>query len=294
MVEGERIKGKCEVFNPQRGYGFIFTEGGEKLFLHARNVIGKFPQKNDELEFRIIESTKPAPAGKEKLREAVAVSGGTHPSYEKSLEEQGLVEFYNRDRGFGYVVQEGDGYTGRIFFHATSLVGGLRHENEEIVPGLQVHFIRQNGRAYFVRAEKTAGKECEGQEGRITKLEEEIQEIKKKQGVAEQEMANVMKENAEQNERNMLKLEERMIIHMRMLFMEFSGGLRGEMEHKEVDGDDVSTGSKSSVSSMEIEGNGALEKRKNEEEKTKSPVAKYRKVDLEDMKRQHKGSPNKP
>jgi len=132
----EPVEATVKWFNEGKGFGFIAVIGGSEAFMHIRQLeaaghrsvpegarvkvrIGqgqKGPEVTEVIEVdTTIATVTPTPAG----RSASVSSLEPQPSVTPSRECIGSVKMYNRDRGFGFVGQDGGGKD--VFVHATTL-----------------------------------------------------------------------------------------------------------------------------------------------------------------------------
>jgi CspA family cold shock protein len=148
-------------FNPDKGFGFVRTSDGSEAFLHIRPLdaaghnsvpagahlkvrLGqgqKGPQVTEVLEVDLTtaETSRPARPSRPQSRE-----GGPE------MEEEGLVKWYNAEKGFGFVAVNGGGKD--VFVHASVVASsGLTSlsEGEKLI----VKFVAGNKgpQATFIR-----------------------------------------------------------------------------------------------------------------------------------------------
>ena len=127
-------------FNAEKGFGFVAIVGGSEAFLHIRQLetaghssvpegasvkvrIGQ-GQKGPEVT-EVIEVDTSQVMSTKAGRSAPRFSSQRQPGVGATTECVGSVKMYHRDKGFGFVGQDGDGKD--VFIHATTLQrGGLR------------------------------------------------------------------------------------------------------------------------------------------------------------------------
>jgi len=121
------FEGKCKLFNPMKGFGFITSAEGVDIFLHIGAVVdGGVPQSGDVMKFDLEESKlKPG------QMQASNVSGGTGSPATKgggkggpappAGAHQGSCKSFNGEKGFGFIIG-GDGAD--IFFHVRGMTDG--------------------------------------------------------------------------------------------------------------------------------------------------------------------------
>ena len=127
-------------FNAENGFGFVAVVGGSEAFLHIRQLeaaghssvpegarvkvrIGQ-GQKGPEVT-EVIEVDTSQVMSTKTGRSVPGSHSQQQPGAGPTTECVGRVKMYNRDKGFGFVGQDGDGKD--VFIHATTLQrGGLR------------------------------------------------------------------------------------------------------------------------------------------------------------------------
>ena len=128
-------------FNAEKGFGFVAVVGGSEVFMHIRQLeaaghssvpegarvkvrIGQ-GQKCPEVSEVIEVDTNTAQVTSTPERRSAPRSGlQRQPGVEATKESTGSVKWYNADKGFGFIGQDGGGKD--VFVHATTLRrGGL-------------------------------------------------------------------------------------------------------------------------------------------------------------------------
>ena len=137
----EPVEAIVKWFNAEKGFGFIAVVGGSEAFMHIRQLeaaghsnvpegarvkvrIGQ-GQKGPEVS-EVIEVDTSTAQETSKTAAALRPSSGLprQPGVEATEECIGSVKWYNADKGFGFVGQDGGGKD--VFVHATTLErGGL-------------------------------------------------------------------------------------------------------------------------------------------------------------------------
>lgn len=132
-------------FNADKGFGFVEVDGGAEAFLHIRPVeaaghtslpdgarltvrIGqgqKGPQVTEVVDVDLTTAT-PRPARPARAPGAGGFGGGSaggddreFSSASLSEEQEGVVKWYNPDKGFGFIALDSGGKD--VFVHATAL-----------------------------------------------------------------------------------------------------------------------------------------------------------------------------
>ena len=134
----EAVEAIVKWFNAEKGFGFVAVVGGSEAFMHIRVLeaaghrsvpegarvkvrIGpglKGPQVSELIEV----DTSSAPAASTHI--PPRPSSQRQPSVGPTEECVGSVKWYNADKGFGFIGQDGGGKD--VFVHATTLErGGL-------------------------------------------------------------------------------------------------------------------------------------------------------------------------
>jgi CspA family cold shock protein len=136
----EPVSAIVKWFNAEKGFGFVAVDGGSEAFLHIRQLeaaghlsvpegatikvrIGQ-GQKGPEVT-EVIEVDTSQVMSTKTGRSVPGSHSQQQPGAGPTTECVGRVKMYNRDKGFGFVGQDGDGKD--VFIHATTLQrGGLR------------------------------------------------------------------------------------------------------------------------------------------------------------------------
>lgn len=146
-----RINGCVKFFNHQRGFGFVeVDEDGKAVdyFVHITDVEGDMLLGGEEVSFK--------PVNGHKGNQAIEVIRMDPPSMEK---EEGKVQFYNSERGFGFIGREGKA---DVFAHFTDFED--IEDPLDILEDMEVKFVVREGRD---------GRDRAYQIHRIEKAEEE-------------------------------------------------------------------------------------------------------------------------
>jgi CspA family cold shock protein len=134
----ELKRGKVKFFNYMKGFGFI-CEGDEDYFVHVTDIQnGDILLEDEEVEFKAVRGHKGW--------QAIEVTRVGPPDLS---EEEGLVKFYNEDRGYGFVEREGKA---DVFAHFTDIVEEQRDLG--LTEGDSVRFMVRRGRDGRDRAYK--------------------------------------------------------------------------------------------------------------------------------------------
>jgi cold shock protein len=134
----EAVEAIVKWFNAEKGFGFVAVVGGSEAFMHIRVLEAaghrsvpegarvkvriepglKGPQVSELIEV----DTSSAPAASTRI--PPRPSSQRQPSVGPTEECVGSVKWYNADKGFGFIGQDGGGKD--VFVHATTLErGGL-------------------------------------------------------------------------------------------------------------------------------------------------------------------------
>ena len=125
-------------FNADKGFGFVEVDGGAEAFLHIRPVeaaghtslpdgarltvrIGqgqKGPQVTEVVDVDLSTAT-PRPARAPRPSSGGGGGDRDYNSAPLSEEQQGVVKWYNPDKGFGFIALDSGGKD--VFVHATAL-----------------------------------------------------------------------------------------------------------------------------------------------------------------------------
>lgn len=125
----EKIKGVVKFFNYKQGFGFILVDDVD-YFVHVSNVDGEMLLSGEEVVFKPVEGQKGL--------QAIEVERTSPPVME---EEEGIVEFYDTERGFGFIRRHGKA---DVFAHFTDFEG--IQNAEDVHKGMQVSFTVRQGR----------------------------------------------------------------------------------------------------------------------------------------------------
>jgi CspA family cold shock protein len=144
QVASAAVDAVVKWFNPDKGFGFVATDGGGDAFLHIRRLeaaghhsvaegarikvrIGK-GQKGPEVAEVIEVDTTTAPVRVSKERRVAPGSAFQRLTSEPTEESIGSVKWYNLAKGFGFIRRDDGGND--VFIHAKTLnragLSGLR------------------------------------------------------------------------------------------------------------------------------------------------------------------------
>lgn len=120
-----RKQGSVKFFDSDRGFGFIEVDGID-YFVHITNVRGEEPLVDgEEVEFKPVKGKNNGSG-----YEALNVERIDPPDME---EEEGVVERYNDEKGYGFVKRQSKG---DVFVH----VNDLRDSEEDLEEGAKIRF----------------------------------------------------------------------------------------------------------------------------------------------------------
>ena len=141
---GQPVWGKVKWYDPDKRYGFVeLSDGSGDVFLHATALAGigvSSLQPGETLEVRVapgqrgpqvtevisVDSSTAAPPGPR--RKSFRSRSDRRPT-EASVQEMGMVKWYNAAKGFGFIVLDGSGKD--VFVHASALErAGIVNLNE--------------------------------------------------------------------------------------------------------------------------------------------------------------------
>lgn len=131
-----RKQGKVKFFNHQKGYGFVEVQEGTgpsepiDYFVHITDVEGEMLLDGEEVSFKAVNGHKGL--------QAIEVTRLNPPTMEK---EQGQVQFYNPEKGYGFIGRDGKA---DVFAHFTDFED--IEDALEIQEGLEVTFVVREGR----------------------------------------------------------------------------------------------------------------------------------------------------
>jgi cold shock protein len=123
-------------FNAEKGFGFVAVVGGSEAFMHIRQLeaaghgsvpegarikvrIGQGQKGPEVTEVIEVDTSTARVTSTTAGRSAPRSSSQLQPGVGATTECVGSVKMYNRDKGFGFVGQDGGGKD--VFVHATTL-----------------------------------------------------------------------------------------------------------------------------------------------------------------------------
>jgi cold shock protein len=141
LQASEPLEAMVKWFNAEKGFGFVAVVGGSEAFLHIRQLeaaghssvpegtrvkvrIGQGQKGPEVTEVIEVDTSTAQVASTTAGRSASRSPSQSRHGVGATTECVGSVKMYNRDKGFGFVGQDGGGKD--VFVHATTLErGGL-------------------------------------------------------------------------------------------------------------------------------------------------------------------------
>ena len=132
---GPPVRGIVKWFNPEKGFGFVeLSDGSGDAFLHGSVLTQSginAVQPGETLEVRVgpghkgphvtevlsVDSSTAAPVAQRRSSFRAGTSNG--PSSDTSVEETGVVKWFNADKGYGFITLSNGGKD--IFVHVSAL-----------------------------------------------------------------------------------------------------------------------------------------------------------------------------
>lgn len=129
------VLGTVSWYEPAKGYGFVAPDGGgAEIFLHSSAIVGGgVVSEGQRVAFLVV------PGEKGPQADHLLPLGTDAVAAVDDDGADGTVTWYDPDKGFGFVVQDGGGED--LFVHARSLTGGL----SELVEGDRVTYDVEPG-----------------------------------------------------------------------------------------------------------------------------------------------------
>ena len=126
------VQGTVKFFNAEKGYGFITPDQGyEGVFVHMSNVNGECKS------LRAFQPVKYDPQFCPFRGGYFAYNVSIDPNYATANSREGIVQFFNVQRGFGFITPYGG--SDSVFFHVSNING----DNLALEVGRDVHYYLQ-------------------------------------------------------------------------------------------------------------------------------------------------------